>query len=425
MRKLILIILSSLISAPILADNSNEVWSTYHGSASHAGYSNTTVNADAIKPLWTRELTTPDNTQTILGEPVVTKNTLYIHTQNYNADNGSSYPDSLLALDTTNGATRWQHDFDLSIRTSAITYDNNKLYLMLSHRNDQGRKLTINNIQIAAFDPENGNTIFSVPAQLTNGLYSGWWFSQAPVLNNHQLFLGNVSMQLAANADTGQVEWYSGDVSGVENMAVVNQDYVMRFMNNAVGLLSRKTGELVTTIASADTGVWQQNIPLILNEQQNTAYAVFNSPTQLAAVDLNNKQLKWHLNIPDLVNKIVYANGMLYFIQLPNLLGPLSGKTTLYAVDANTGTVAWTLPINLEINGDMIVTNNVLLIYTVDSLLVISLDTHQIIKTIPTKGIGDLGYSYMAIANNTLYMTESRIDIGVQETMFVSAYALN
>lgn len=417
MKTLSLLLTTSLVSTQLFAATPNQVWGTFQGNAAHTGYSNTTINAEAIKLLWSRELTAPDNTFVSLGQPIVVNDNIYFRTQTYRDGSATAYPDSLLTLNAANGETRWQQYLDLRVSASGLSYDNQKLYLMLAKKSDLQRKLSASNILIAAFNADNGNEIFSEPAQLSTGGVN--WDSQAPVVDNHQLFLGTMNMQLAANADNGHVQWRSGDVSGTDNYAVVNKDYVIRIMNNAISLMARKSGKLVRTIQGADTQIWTEETPLVLNEEQNVVYAVFDNrkeTKQLTALDLNTNQLKWKLDIPSHLDQPVYANGMIYVLQHDD---SSRDNYTLYAVDANAGTIQWTLPMNEDIRTNPIVTNNALFIYCEAHLIIISLDTHQIIKTITTRGTGS-----MAIANNTLYLTEMNYDIHSPETMFVSAYAL-
>lgn len=417
MKRIHLLLATTFISTQLFAANANQVWGTYQGNPAHTGYSDTTVIPDAIKPLWSRELTPPPGNHTTLGQPVVAQGNVYFHTHTYRiTTGGATYPDSLLALNAANGETRWQQDIDLLYTASSISYDNQKLYVMLMKQSELQRKLTQSNILITAYDADTSKTIFSQPAQLSNGVND--WNSQAPVIDHHQLFLGTMNMQLAANADNGYVQWRSGDVSGMDNLAVVNKDYVIRLMNNAISLLSRKSGKLVKSIQGADAQYWTEDTPVILNEAQNIVYAVFfnrKDTRQLTAIDLNTSQVKWKLDLPANYKQPLYANGMLYVMQTDDL-----DTNNLYAIDANSGTITWTLPINEDIRVSPILTKNALFIYTQEHLLIVSLETHQIIKTITTRGSGN-----MAIANNTLYLTEMSFSLDLPETMFVSAYSLN
>jgi len=124
-----------------------------------------------------------------------------------------------------------------------------------------------------------------------------------------------------------------------------------------------------------------------------------------SAVDIEQKQIKWQLNLPHSFIQPVLADDILYIITEPN-----AEPHVLNAVNAITGKIIWSQKLkNPTRASGPIVTNNAVIVPTTFDIEIYSRNTHQLMKEIMLEG-ADVD---IAVANNVLYYTENATDSGI------------
>ena len=123
MRRTGLLLITSFITCHVLAANSNTDWSTHLGNAAHTSYANVNVNYDAMKPLWSVTFPVPEKGYLFLGQPIVTKDTIFLNTTGFDPKTNSYLPAQILALNTAKGELRWKIEFASKHDISGITYE--------------------------------------------------------------------------------------------------------------------------------------------------------------------------------------------------------------------------------------------------------------------------------------------------------------
>lgn len=409
-RQTCMLLLSLLICNTAIA-NSNDTWSTYQGNGAHTGYVNVTVRGDAIKPLWTHELQLDAKSKFAylnLDHLIVSNHSVFIIVVSLSSPSAPpDFSQQMLALDVTTGDEQWKVDFDEGHVASGISFADNKLYLFQSFGPCINGE---SNISIESYDATTGNKIYSSPN--TFGCeYSG--SDQSPVIDNNQLFLGQVERQLAVNISDGKTQWKSDQDYAPDMMPVVNNEYVMRA--NAFGdlvLLDRKTGGLVNTIkldSKINDGSVKVLAPLVWDGYNNSVYAEIlmndgypDHASWIVAFDPQAKTVKWSLNLPWTTMQLVTSDNVIYIVD------SLNDKSTLTAINSTNGAIIWTQPLNYPVDTNYgyfitppILIKNAVIVPTTQDIEIFSRDTHQLMKSIPVAG-----KTKIAAANNVLYYTE-------------------
>ncbi len=357
------ILLTSILAAgsPALAE-----WGTTQGDAGHTGYVPMTVTGNSPTLLW--------------GAPGMlvqsslaagSGNVFFVTTQP-----GTGLADSLVALNQQTGTVAWK--ISPANETGDPAYANGNVYLQVA----SGINLVL------GWNAQTQAQVFSAPYANQFSTYL------APVVSNGSLYAGGgyyggiYSYNIANNGPN----WLntSANYASYGNWTpAVDANYVyaiggggsdLMIYNKASGALLSETGPHAETLSGSPVLTGNGGLFYI---QNGTGYFLnITNPTSPAVV--------W--SQPNLyeTDYPAYANGTLY------VSATLNTTPTLLALDAATGQLEWSLP-GIAGARNLIVTDNILFAAENGNTVAISLQTHQVLWSVPITGP-------MAVSDNELFI---------------------
>lgn len=240
------------------------------------------------------------------------------------------------------------------------------------------------------------------------------------VMYDHQLYVGDSSEdQYSVNTDNGSVKWA---VSARNNHqpqlgATVTDNFVIVGNYPALTLLNRQTGDKFNINIDDNNLNYFVSVP-VWDEKNKSVYMVIDgdkSTSQLVAIDVDNKQVKWRLSIPGkAAGSIILAHDVIY----------ISNYMQLMEVNAVSGSINWNVPIEPANRMDMVATaDRVFISSTTDNtikLYSVSRQTHEVEKMIDDYHSSSA--AYLALDNNRIYLMTRASD---SDYSWFTAYNIN
>jgi outer membrane protein assembly factor BamB len=396
--KIILSIYCILLACTAYAGGGN-TWTNFQGDNNHTGFANVIVNPSGLRILWTRSMAYPTDLYAWIGNLIVTEQGIYFIVRHISPKTFDFW--KLVALNPKTGETQWEIDTN---EGTSPAYDDGKLYTLTKVTNAAIQRQSA--LSLNAYDHKTGRVLFSNQIVFPGDR----WYEQTPVVDNHQIFIGSSYTQFGLNADTGKIIWKSGDVEGYEYTASVSSRYVMRLLYNALAVLDRQTGELVASIGAVDNPIYQSaTYPVVFDEKTQTAFTMFYSKNtsivdsiiELTAFDIENKKIRWQKPLFSRESNFAIADDTLFFIESSFQFNKnqYDQKQRVLAINTRNGEVMWNWEPMQKLNGQIIVTPNVLIIGAEKLIYIVSRESHQLVAMIPVSYTDK-----MAVAGNVLYV---------------------
>ncbi len=393
MKLLNLLVIMGLITAQGFADG---VWTNYQKDAAHTGYIDAKSDSRKFRIRWIKDYKAHEDERTAksTSQPVLTDDLLYFimeSTPNTFRTNG------IYALNPQTGEEVWRTVLDDSRNISGPVYNDGSLYLTQF----QG-SIEEDNGFIQAYDAKTGALQYSEPLSLK------WYdtFNQPVIFGDH-IYVAKAGKQYSIDAKTGQVDWLE-PLGDRNQLATVTEDYIIRLQDVGIDVVDRITGlepVYIRGVPGEETSM--TNRAPVWDEKNKTLYAVIRIedpddhvgwvPTQLTAFDLDNKSIKWSLQLPAIFQPVL-AGDTLYF----------SSDNKVYEVDALTGNVnwMWQSPTTAE---QILVTKNHVFVNSHNwhnKTYAISRTTHKKAWEINMHG-------YMSADENNLYIISAFLDVRI------------
>lgn len=340
-------------------------WEGYNGNAAHTGFVPATLDASKFTRRWSWKSTASINGVSTRISPLVTANGYVYFNEEVAIDDSAErfkyiYTYRLSALSETDGTAAWQTEL--------------KLGDVLGAPGVAGNRLVMAGINDAyTFNAQSGARLAVVRQPNTNGLLVATSQLTAPTLFDGNAYLGGNNDVMRLDATTGQNRWSTTlDLPKLGNVdewtPAVNAGTVY---SNAAGTLtafniadgSKRFSVAVPGQVIGGTGksslrqapvLVDDNSVLLLNQRPYPGKSVDNS---LSLVDAGSRSVRWTVS-GRFTTQPVVARGVIY-------VGNDSGKV-IEARNVSDGAVLWTWPLasvgEEALNGDLIVTNNLLFI---------------------------------------------------------------
>ena len=381
-------------------------WEGYNGNAAHTGYVPVTLDASKFTRRWSRKNTGSTAANTSISPLVTANGYVYFNEEMAIDDAGERfkyiYTYRLSALSETDGAPAWQTELKPDYVLGAPGVAGNRL--VMAGVNDAHTFDALSGARLAVAKQPNTNGLLIAPSTLT-----------APTLFGGNAYLGGNNDVMRLDATTAQNRWSSSlDLPKLGNVdewtPAVNATTVY---SNAAGILtafniadgSKRFSVAVPgqVLGGSNKSALRQapvlvddNTVLLLNQRPFPGTSVDNS---LSLVDAGNRSVRWTVN-GRFTTQPVVARGVLY-------IGNDSGKA-IEARSVSDGAVLWTWPLasvdEEALNGDLIVTNNLLFVAGGKSTHALDLASHQAVWSYHLSGTLSLsrnGVLYIRSAQGT------------------------
>lgn len=391
-------------------------WEGYNGNAAHTGYVPVTLDAGTFTRRWSRKNTGSTAGSRTSISPLVTANGYVYFNEEMAIDDAAErfkylYTYRLSALSETDGVPAWQTELKLGYVLGAPGVAGNRL--VMAGVNDVHTVDALSGARLAVVKPPNTNGLLVATSPLT-----------APTLFGGNVYLGGNNDVMRLDATTGQTGWSTSlDLPKLGNVdewtPAVSASSVY---GNAAGTLtaynivdgSKRFSVAVPgqVVGGSNKSALRQapvlvddNTVLLLNQRPFPGTSVDNS---LSLVDAGTRSVRWTVN-GRFTTQPVVARGVLY-------VGNDSGKA-IEARSVSDGAVLWTWPLasvgEEVLNGDLIVTNNLLFVAGGKSTHALDLASHQAVWSYRLSGTLSLsrnGVLYIrsaqgAYAGNLGYLT--------------------
>ncbi|SDA67800.1 MULTISPECIES: PQQ-binding-like beta-propeller repeat protein [unclassified Janthinobacterium] len=340
-------------------------WEGYNGNAAHTAYVPVTLDASKFTRRWSWKGAVNASGASTSISPLVAANGLVYFNEELAIDDTAErfkylYTYRLSALSETDGAATWQTELKLDYVPGAPGVSGNRL--VMAGVNDASTFDALSGARLAAARQPNTNGVLVASSPMT-----------APTLFGGNAYLGGNNDVISLDATTGQNRWSTSlDLPKLNNVdewtPAVSASTVY---SNAAGTLtafniadgSKRFSVAVPGQVVGGTGksslrqapvLVDDNTVLLLNQRPYPGKAVDNS---LSLVDAGSRSVRWTVN-GRFTTQPVVARGVIY-------VGNDSGKV-IEARNVSDGAVLWTWPLasvgEEVLNGDLIVTNNLLFV---------------------------------------------------------------
>jgi hypothetical protein len=363
-------IISSLRSDSVAAQpNLSGDWPTYGNGPAHTGYFPGRLNGCPFALKWTKTISGPYLWQTAIAGGRVYLSVGYYYSAT-----------TLRALDANTGAGIWTNNLAALASVSPPTYDSGVLFL------EQGNSAAVGNYSyISSYDATTGNTNWAFPFISQSYRYP------APVVGGGMVFAdtGYYHGLTGLDRNFGGQQWFV-QLGGSEQWAPAYYNGKVYTWLGSFTEWDPFTGNPNWTVTNGLAGAASTRTVAIAN---NRAYFIGN---QLYCVDLGTKTNAWAVagsfsGTPAVANGIVYA---------------ISGKTVSAYTTNGVFVRTYDTPTYYEaFTGQLIVTDDVLIVDGAYGAYVYNLADGRILQLISSLGPGFIYYSFaISLASNTLYL---------------------
>ncbi|QFU21177.1 PQQ-binding-like beta-propeller repeat protein [Shewanella eurypsychrophilus] len=331
-------------------------WSSNQGNAAHNGLNVVDINSNDLSLRWSVDIPvnfdyTNDSIVIADSKVVVTGNQI----------NNSSVKE-ILSLDALDGTIVWQKSYEVNSITPPAVSDG-KVYFQTGGHDDSF---------VRALDITSGNLVFK-------SAYSNQWSDfAAPTPFGDSIYVGGGSYGgiYRFDASSGEEIWFRGGSHSDYWTPAVDQQSVY-FFNEALDILDRETGELSASIA-VDGLSFNGQIPILGNEDD----LFVNYDNELVAFDLAGNTVKWQKQV-SYSTSISVGFGEVYIIN----------NDSINALDSRDGALlwAWEPDNNESLQGNIVVSNNLLFVSGSSTTFAVNLESHQQVWSISESGKLSLG----------------------------------
>lgn len=382
----------------------NQSWLTDQGNAGHTGYIPIQTNPANYHLLWERKIGAADHRGYVSDSPIILNDHLYYLIRDV--------IDYVIAIDSSTGKTIWSKSLGEqgNARISGLYYYDGKLITV-------ARDLSMK--QMVSLNADNGNVLTTTQIPSDFNIFD---------LYQNDLLMdtfcnGSTPILSSTNLKEDKINWeYSHDNhSCIIPEHAMNNHYIMIRNHKSLSFLDSSTGQL-----SFNMNLPKGNQPSglirypVLDTRTNTAYIVdgdYEMPTSeatLYAMDLETKSVRWQLPMQaGSTNPVVVEN---------TVFSVSSDDQTLNAINAVTGKIEWTW--QPDEGGDIfpedppIATTDVIFVEGNKNTYAVSLATHKTVWKIPRFG-------RMSIADGKLFIIY-HVGKGKDKKFdYVAAVALN
>ncbi len=334
-----------------------KTWSGYQGNAAHNGLNIIDINSSDLSLRWSIDL--PLTFGFAKGKVIVSDSKVVVTGNKTNAH----LTKEVLSLDALDGDIVWQKSY-VAAAINPPAYSDGKVYFQTVDGGDSF---------VRALNIDDGTLVFK-----------SQYNSQSPHYAAPTLFENNVYVAGGINGavyrldgSSGEQVWFTEGSYGEHWTPAVNEQSVF-YINDALDVLDRATGELSASIATDDLPV--NGVTPILGHENDVFVVSHNN--KLIAFDLSLRNIKWQKEV-DYSTSISVGLGEVYIIS----------NNAINALDSRDGSLlwAWEPDNNESIQGNIVVSNNLLFVSGSSTTFAVDLETHQQVWSISESGDLSLG----------------------------------
>ncbi len=367
-----------LISASTFAADANTTittmpWPMYQQNAAHTGFVNATLYPKNFQFNWkvfVGETPSQGIVYNVSGA-VVDGKLVYVSRSNY------AYSNTLQAFSTQDGHEVWSKSYG-EVMINPPTVTQGKVYVQ-----------TVNNdspdTALYAYNAQTGDILFKSPSR------AQWEHYLSPTVFNNNVYVdgGSYGGMYSFDSTTGQQNWFTGLGQFDKWTPAVDDKYAIAYTNGQLNVLDRLTGKILTNIADP--------------HYQWAGYSTDFAPVLIDDTDVVGIQSGYITNFNPENNSINWSNGPGYIGQ------PVSDGRYVYAsqndglaaLDAKTGQLIWRwFADNERVQGQMILTKNMILISTDSHVYAISTTQHKPVWSYATSGQLALGMGHLYVVDH-------------------------
>ena len=289
----------------------DEEWPLFHGNARRTG-----IAATGPQPPLSLAWRAGSGGAIHMASPVVAEGSIFQSTKNEDALSGNG----LVALDAREGALRWRHSTDTSIKR-APAYCDGRLFAVTTTG------------QVLALTGGNGRPQWTY--QL--GDASQRWVYSSPLTGSGRVYIGVSSHFVALGQESGDVIWHREDfgpndfLPSYTSPAAYGEYIVVAFYSQPINLTVLEAATGKTVWAKAEGKPYHMYSTPVVGED-GTVYTI--SGGAVRAFDLETGELEWE--VPLTPNRIhatpALAGGRLFVA---------TGAGRLHALDTRSGMEVW------------------------------------------------------------------------------------
>jgi hypothetical protein len=361
-------------------------WATYQGNNSHTGFVPVTLDPGvfAYRWMWTTPSTASNAKQ--LSTLTATAGQLYVNS-------GSV----LYALKEYDHATVWSHDFsNIVVYASAIVAALNPA--AVSGGNVYITTSAQNATYMFGLAASNGTVLFQSP------FLAQWEHYLAPTIGNGIAYTdgGEYGGMYAFDATAGAQDFYANLAQYDEWTPAVDAHYAYAYVGGSLSWVNNTSGAAVGTVTDPTwqwSGYSMHGAPILGAANSVIAVNVGNL-YQNSLIDFNTSTntVSW-TNAGPYGGNPAYANGVIY----------ATNKTPmrLEARSEATGALQWSwappTPSETSYIGDVLITNNIVLLSTNTTTYAVDATTHATVWSMPAPGwlaLSESGVLYVVTADS-------------------------
>lgn len=339
-------------------------WAQYQGNAQHTGLSHVTL-APQVSLAWQTSFAGNINPVTAAAGKVFVSTQTYFGTQ------------MLMTLDAGTGATNWSKDFGSIFSVNPPSYANGTVYVQTgNHAGDT---------YLRGYDAQSGDLL------LRSAHAAQWEHYGAPTIFNGNVYVngGYYGGAYSFEGASGNQRWFQSLEQYDGWTPAVDATRVVVYTGGNLRVLNPSTGSVMSTITDPAFSWmgWSHSMAPVLAGDH--AYVSVNG--RLASFDLVNGRMDWALNG---VNGQLAIDGSELFTIRNGAIASLD------ATDGSTNWL-WEDPANSNLSGEVIVTENLLLVSSSTKTYLINRTTHHTVQTLDVGGRLALGNDQLYIASGS------------------------